>query len=344
MNTDFGIQDGEFENVTSVLLLAPLSEPPDNQACVDLLTPVELERENVLSVSISETPDERLALWQRHVGETLPKRAAIIGTEGSVTDRAEPTKREQEYPVRVDLLSDPLDPLELASLIGQRLGAWSDSSDPTFVCIHSLTALFDLLDQSEVGRLVTVLNDRFATTNAVAHYHMDSTSSDEQTLTEIRSAFDIVVEYTDDGDWIITRSDGEASRSSGPDTASQSGGVDEPSTLDQPTPTYSFDTVMELLSSSRRRAVLYFLCSNGDGSVSLETLVDEVLELGSELATGGESTTEQDISISLYHHHLPRLEDAEIIQFDRDTETVRYRSNPALETCVKRARECESLI
>lgn len=86
------------------------------------------------------------------------------------------------------------------------------------------------------------------------------------------------------------------------------------STIDQ-------DTMFEALAHERRRYLLY-------------TLMDEeawsLLDLARKLAAWEEDVTEADVDetvvertyVSLYHAHVPKLADLDIIEFDRESETL----------------------
>lgn len=88
----------------------------------------------------------------------------------------------------------------------------------------------------------------------------------------------------------------------------------------------SQDVVFDLLSSSRRRFVLYYLRQR-----------DEPVELGdlaSELAAWENDTAVDDLTdrqrkrvyVSLYQTHIPKLEDAGLVSYDSETGSVRLLS------------------
>lgn len=88
----------------------------------------------------------------------------------------------------------------------------------------------------------------------------------------------------------------------------------------------SQDVVFDLLSSSRRRYVLQYL-SQHEGPVAFS-------ELANELAAWENDTDVEDITerqrkrvyVSLYQTHIPKLEEAGIVSYDRDTGEVQLRS------------------
>lgn len=84
----------------------------------------------------------------------------------------------------------------------------------------------------------------------------------------------------------------------------------------------SQDVVFDLLSSPRRRFVLYYL-NQVDDEVEIGELADEVAAWENE--TDVEDLTSQQrkrVYVSLYQTHVPKMEDAGIIDYDSDRGTV----------------------
>ncbi len=84
----------------------------------------------------------------------------------------------------------------------------------------------------------------------------------------------------------------------------------------------SQDVVFDLLSSARRRFVLYYLRQT-DGPVQLRELADEVAAWENEVPVD-ELTSQQRkrVYVSLYQTHIPKLEDVGIVDYDRDAGSV----------------------
>lgn len=88
----------------------------------------------------------------------------------------------------------------------------------------------------------------------------------------------------------------------------------------------SQDVVFDILSSPRRRYVLYYLRDTG-GPMKLTDLAEHV-------AAWENDTTVEDITdkerkrvyVSLYQTHIPRLEEASIIEYDQEAGTVALKS------------------
>ena len=121
--------------------------------------------------------------------------------------------------------------------------------------------------------------------------------------------------------------------------------------------TPSLDLIFDLLSNRHRRYTLYYLHDQPDGVATFEEVLDGVVTLQEHLAESGstasadaETTTETDckqrqrrIQMELQHTHLPKLEDAGILEHDQRSETVRYWSQPSLEEWLEHAQHKEQL-
>lgn len=96
--------------------------------------------------------------------------------------------------------------------------------------------------------------------------------------------------------------------------------------------TPSFDTVFDLLADRRRRYAMYALVGAEDGLVDVDGLADEVAML--EARTGESELSEslrQDVADELREVHLPRLADADVVEYDARSDAVRYWRQPTLE-------------
>lgn len=84
----------------------------------------------------------------------------------------------------------------------------------------------------------------------------------------------------------------------------------------------SQDVVFELLSSPRRRYILYYLRQSRE-PVELTTLAEQVAAWENE--TDVDNITEQErkrVYVSLYQTHIPRLDEAGVIEYDKDSGMV----------------------
>ena len=98
------------------------------------------------------------------------------------------------------------------------------------------------------------------------------------------------------------------------------------------------DEVFELLADWRRRAVVLHFADAGVSAAMVDELVTAVTQRGTNcpvLSVGDESAVRTD----LVEVHLPRLDEAGILDFDRRSESVRYWGQPTLEKWAEHADE-----
>ncbi|USZ68094.1 hypothetical protein NGM10_15350 [Halorussus salilacus] len=85
----------------------------------------------------------------------------------------------------------------------------------------------------------------------------------------------------------------------------------------------SQDEVFEVLKSPRRRYALYYLRREG-GETELSDLTEQVAAWENETTTAALTTEQRKrVYISLYQTHLPKLDEADIVEYDRDAGVVR---------------------
>lgn len=84
----------------------------------------------------------------------------------------------------------------------------------------------------------------------------------------------------------------------------------------------SKDELFRILSSSRRRYIIYFL-HQAEGDVSLGDLATRIAAKENDRPTDEVTDSErQRVYISLYQTHLPKLEESGIITYDEDERIV----------------------
>jgi len=79
------------------------------------------------------------------------------------------------------------------------------------------------------------------------------------------------------------------------------------------------DSPLALLNDEKRRRAVAIL-SGREMAVSLSELASAVASR--DRGADGEPATVEEISITLHHNHLPRLDDANVVDYDARTHTV----------------------
>lgn len=319
---------------SSVLLLAPSQGPGEDGACVDLLTREPPGETDVLSVTLSESPSERLSTWQREAGDELPARAVIVDARREMTKAELPASEAGSVAVRG--VPEHADLNDIGLAIASQLGAWKDTGETTVLCLHSVTTLLATYDAGRVISLITGLNHLCDRLDVVAHHHVDPDEHDAETMATLRPLYDAVIEYSPEGGWIPMESENATAAPTFRSTTPPPGGAaktdpERPETVPM---RYSFETILELLTDPCRRTVLYYLKDRPTNEISLDRLAEKVHEIDRSLPARNASPREE-ITIDLVHTHLPKLQAAGIVSYDPDSETIHYTQNRGLESMLR---------
>ena len=191
----------------NLLLLSPPFVTASPEACVDLLAPGESGQENVLAVTYTKSPGDFLARWKQH-GSASPAEATIINVETETRSAAPMTADgspvEQRATVSVEHVSSPADLTDLGVTLTNQLDEWHAETPArqTVACVHSVTSLLQYVDLEQTFKFLDVVTGKFTEVDAIAHFHMDPTAHDDQTIHQLLPLFDVVCEYEDD-EWSL---------------------------------------------------------------------------------------------------------------------------------------------
>lgn len=93
------------------------------------------------------------------------------------------------------------------------------------------------------------------------------------------------------------------------------------------------DAVFDALGHQRRRTVLHYLRERPDGRSSVDELAEALADRRGNGTDDG--PTPERVTASLVHHHLPKLEDAGVVEYETETGTVRYLDDPLASACLE---------
>lgn len=76
--------------------------------------------------------------------------------------------------------------------------------------------------------------------------------------------------------------------------------------------------IMDVLSSERRRLMLWYLVRDRDGEASLSDIADHVAHVENELDPDDQLSNDQRqrVYVGIYQGHLPKLVDLGVVEFD----------------------------
>jgi DNA-binding transcriptional ArsR family regulator len=94
------------------------------------------------------------------------------------------------------------------------------------------------------------------------------------------------------------------------------------------------DSAFAALADPQRRAVLSYLHDRPGESVSVEALVNR-------LVSRMDDATRRHIAASLSRTQLPKLDELNLVEYDRERRVVRYIDSPLVSELLARIRESE---
>lgn len=103
--------------------------------------------------------------------------------------------------------------------------------------------------------------------------------------------------------------------------------------------TLGVDPVFDALRDRRCRYCCYRLSALEGDEIAVERLAAEVASMESEVDGTDLSVGHYDrVVLTLHHRHLPKLADANVVAYDSETGTVRYRPDTVVDEFVDRIR------
>lgn len=116
-------------------------------------------------------------------------------------------------------------------------------------------------------------------------------------------------------------------REESPTTESRTGS-DDPAGLED-----DVDTIFDVLSDEYRRWILHHVAAC-PGKIGLNELVGRIRTREDSPGNDPVENSDKQIRIRLYHCHLPKLETARLVKFDRARGTVQAMEGRRLDACL----------
>lgn len=192
-----------LESASNVLLLSSSFDSVAADICSDLLTIERPSEEDVLAVTLTDSPDDWMDEWERSVGPERPAKLSFVSADDGMRSAAAGAGG-GAVPgnMTVDTVSNPSDLTGLGMHISERLSGWQDDGNQIVMDFDSLTTLLEYAPRESVFKFIHVLKGRVESADAVAHYHMDPSAHDPQEVSTFKTLVDAVVEV-EDGEWTI---------------------------------------------------------------------------------------------------------------------------------------------
>ncbi|WP_144906327.1 DUF7504 family protein [Halobellus captivus] len=181
---------------SNILLSGPGDCPAEQNFCSRLMEPRVDDPVNLLVVTISDTPSQRLSVLENYL-ESPVNDTVVVDVR---TYNRESSYEEYDGPVDIHTVSNAQDLRRLGIVISKVLTEWEDLSDPITMCVHSLSDLLELNeDHQRVFRFLHVLRGRVQSADVRAHYHFDPERHDDQAVRTFSSLFDTVIQFDENG-------------------------------------------------------------------------------------------------------------------------------------------------
>jgi hypothetical protein len=171
----------DLTDARNTLLAAPSMSGDETVVCTDLLVPDAPEGASVLWVSYRRDPAACLDQWTGQTGRAPREAAVVVVGEGDETSIEGAT---------VERVSNPSDLTGLGIVIGRFISSWE--GDPV-VCFDSVTATLQYVDVETAYEFLHTITGQLYAAAARAHFHVDPTAHDSQTVDALASLFDAAV-------------------------------------------------------------------------------------------------------------------------------------------------------
>lgn len=195
----------DIGSASNVLLLGSSFDSVASDICAELLTIERPSEEDVLAVTLMDSPDDWMDDWQKTVGQERPAKTSFVtADDGMRSAAAGAGGAGAALPgsMTVHTVSNPSDLTGLGMHISEQFSTWQNDGNHIVLDFDSLTTLLEYAARENVFKFMHVLTGRVDSADAVAHYHMDPTAHEPQEVSTFKSLMDAVVEV-EDGEWTV---------------------------------------------------------------------------------------------------------------------------------------------
>lgn len=258
----------------------------------DLLSTRDPARTNLVAVLYEVSPDEWMKAWLRRIG-TRPADLRIVSVGDRTRSAAAATGQAPAPDVGADgttirPVEDPSNVTELGITINECLTE-QGNGERTVLYFDSVSALLQWTSTDYAVQFLQILAGRLVRNGRAGVFLLRPDAHDEDTVRTLEAAFDTVVR-------------------------SGEGSEPTPDGADPPT-----DAVLDVLSDPLRRDALRILF--GERSLAVDELAGKMAR-GVGRETGRTDASTDEVATELYHWHLPQLQNAGFVEYDRDAGTV----------------------
>jgi len=157
--------------------------------CLDLLSGVE-DGTTVLWVTFTRSPSDCIERYEAVATDDVSHSVIAVGDTATIESAPES--------VAVETVSTPEDLTGLGITLSQLLS----THDDLVVCFDSLTVLLQYVDRETAYEFLNAVTGHLYAADATAHFHLDPSAHDTQTIDALASLFDAVARR-EDGEWAV---------------------------------------------------------------------------------------------------------------------------------------------
>jgi hypothetical protein len=177
----------QVDDAATTLVFAPPVSGAGGETCSELLWP-ESDSPTVLWITYTRSPSACVDAYRNHGGSASALSVITVGDTPAADD-----------PLLSDVVTDTVaTPSDLTGL-GIKLSQFLAEHDDVALCFDSLTALLQHVDVETVYEFLHAVTGQLYAADARAHFHLDPTAHDRETVDALASLFDAVVTASDGG-------------------------------------------------------------------------------------------------------------------------------------------------
>jgi hypothetical protein len=181
-----------LDGASSILFLTASLADGTDDTCINLLDPSDPAATNVLWVTFTGLPQDRLGAWIERAGGR-PSTAHVI----TVGETAGTPDSDGPRPDSMERVGTPSDLTGISIRVSEALSEWSDADAKSVVCFDSITALLQYVDVETAYEFLHVLTGRMHAFGATGHFHFDPGAHSDMIVARIQTLFDAMVERED---------------------------------------------------------------------------------------------------------------------------------------------------
>lgn len=182
-----------------LLVLGPLQQPSVESACVDCQYPETLTPSHTLFVTVTQSPTDRLELWETEVPtEAMDIAIVNVGSEQrTLNETTVTTFSNRDFEISTKTVTNPSDLSRLGLTVSNIFSDWGADLDSPTVCFHSLSALLQYVSTENLFQFLHILTGELRDIGGIGHFHMDPGVHDAQTISTFETLFDTVIRIED---------------------------------------------------------------------------------------------------------------------------------------------------